>query len=337
MADDGRPDRREENVNGIKNSSQTQSNDKPASHYLDCIMPGAISILFHVALAVIFLLAASLLVSHSKEPPKILIDIGDTSINIPDVDVFNKLPELEKNGSEGSLQKNRLIDEDNSVEKLDGNDSDEVTIPKLGGGRKGELEHNDKSGSGGGKGLVIVEAHHVIYVIDASGSMLGGTLDEVKRRMLSDIRELNSSQKFHVIFFNDGLKDEFDPKNLVYATRDNKNAVNMFTLSVRPKSIQGLTDPRPALAKAFKVMANVKVKPGRPGKMIVLLTDGVFDVPREQLLKDIRRMNTQDDVVIKTILCGYSSPDPTDPNSAESVCKAIAEEANGKFKLIELD
>ena len=53
-------------------------------------------------------------------------------------------------------------------------------------------------------------AHHVVYVIDRSGSMLD-TLDQVKRELLRSISRLEDTQTFHVIFFGRGPPQEGPP------------------------------------------------------------------------------------------------------------------------------
>jgi hypothetical protein len=81
----------------------------------------------------------------------------------------------------------------------------------------------------------------------------------------------------------------------------------------------------PALEQAFEVLA--RADPERPGKLIYLLTDGVFP-DNKKVLELIRGLNRDKDVRIHTFLMGERHP------VAVSVLKRIASENGGQFKYI---
>ena len=114
------------------------------------------------------------------------------------------------------------------------------------------------------------------------------------------------------------------PRRLTHATRANKLGVVPFLSDYRPC---GMTNPMPALARAFEVLR----RDGRKTpKLILLLTDGVFP-DNERVLELIRRNNGKRSVVIHTFLYGRSS------TAAEAVLQKIARENGGRYECIRLD
>ncbi len=62
-------------------------------------------------------------------------------------------------------------------------------------------------------------AHHVVFVIDRSGSMID-TFDYVRQEMIASISRLSAQQNFHIILFAAGPPIENGPRRLVPATRE---------------------------------------------------------------------------------------------------------------------
>lgn len=171
-------------------------------------------------------------------------------------------------------------------------------------------------GSGG-------NAYHIVYVIDRSGSMLE-TFDAIRTEMLSSIGRLKPEQSFHVILLTDGIPQEMKARRLVPATQDNKLQAADFLSAARP---EGRTDPIPALNRAFAVLRDADR--GRRGKLVYLLTDGVFP-DNDRVLRLIRTTKEQDkDIFINTYLYGSQSPQAVD------VLKDIAAKAGGLYKYVQ--
>ncbi len=188
-------------------------------------------------------------------------------------------------------------------------------LPGGGGGGSG----SGFFGTGGGGSPI----HHVVYVIDRSGSM-HDTFDIVAREMINSIGQLRAKQDFHVVFFSTGAPVENPPKRLVPASRENKADVATFLEGIIP---QGQTDPVPALQRAFAVLSAANKN---PGKIIYLLTDGAFR-DNESVLRTIRERNTKKDVFINTYLFQYRA------EHAMKVMQQIADENRGKFKYVSVD
>ena len=165
-------------------------------------------------------------------------------------------------------------------------------------------------------------AHHVVYVVDRSGSMrIGGVFHDVRRELLTSIGRLAPRQDFHVILFADGMPLENPPAKLVPAEMDYKRRVAEFLIAVRAEH---QTDPVPALGRAFETLAR---SDRRPGKLIYLLTDGEFPDNRA-VLQAIRAANADREVKINTYLYADAHPPP----QAVTVLKRIAEENGGVFR-----
>lgn len=162
-------------------------------------------------------------------------------------------------------------------------------------------------------------AHHVVYVIDRSGSMIG-TFEEVRRAVLLSIGRLNADQDFHVILFAQGRAIENAPGRLVPPTDTNKLQAAEFLASARP----GLqSDPIPALCRAFDVLEDAR----GGGRLIYLLTDGVFPDARA-VMATIRARNKNKDVHINTYFCGGGDA------SAVGMLQEIARATGGLFRQV---
>ncbi len=179
-------------------------------------------------------------------------------------------------------------------------------------------------------------AHHVVFVVDRSGSMLD-TLDTVKLEMLRSIAALEPAQDFHVIFFNNGEPLEAPARRLVPVTEASRRTAGAFLAGViaqNDRQIRSLTDPRSALQRAFEVLSQADTRHGRPGKLIYLLTDGEFanDGAVERLLAEL---NAERTVHINTYLFLFLQDGP---GGTPNVLERIAEAHGGAYRFIsELD
>ncbi|MFB3892994.1 MAG: VWA domain-containing protein [Phycisphaerae bacterium] len=183
------------------------------------------------------------------------------------------------------------------------------------------------TGPGGAKTAFFgldANASHIVFVIDRSGSMLDA-FDYVRKEMLNSISRLKKDQDFHVIFYAAGIPQENPPQQLVLAIDDNKSAAADFLNTIRP---EGQTNPLPAIKRAFEVLD--KADPKKAGKIIYLLTDGVFP-DNDAVIKLLKQLNAKKEVHVHTILYGDKSED------AQKVLKKIADDSGGKFRQVSND
>ncbi len=155
-------------------------------------------------------------------------------------------------------------------------------------------------------------ARRIVYVVDRSASMqatMGAVLDELEE----SISKLRRSQKFHVIFYNEGAPLENPPRRLVSAIRAHKRDAFEFFNTIEA---QGGTDPRPAMKRAFAVDPD----------LIYFLTDGDFRGVEADLLTALRKLNRASNVRIFTI--AYLSP------AGGAVLERIAREHNGEYRFV---
>ena len=170
-------------------------------------------------------------------------------------------------------------------------------------------------------------AYHIVYLVDRSGSMLE-SFDLVRKELLRSISRLSEQQTFHVIFFNDGDPVENGPRRLVPATTDYKREAAANLMKIQAFSKSGVTDPIPAIKRAFEVLS--RVRSGKKQKLIYLLTDGEFQ-NNEKVRKTIRALNKDGQVHVNTILYVVRNPE------FEQFLRQIAQENGGKFKFVERD
>jgi hypothetical protein len=169
-------------------------------------------------------------------------------------------------------------------------------------------------------------AHHVVFFIDASGSMAfsgknGVVFDVVREQMLKSIGHLAPVQDFHVVMFQEDPVVELPGTRLLPVTPENRAAAAHWLGEVVPHGAG--SDPIPALNRCFDVLASAAKE--RKGKQIFLLTDGAFP-NNDAVLRCIRERNKAKDVHIYTYLYGEQ-----DDESAVKLMRDIAAETGGKY------
>lgn len=154
----------------------------------------------------------------------------------------------------------------------------------------------------------------VVYVVDRSASMLG-TFGSVCNEIRRSVNALDRSQKFHVIFFNEGLPLENSPGRLVNAVSAYKQQLFDFMAGIEP---MGYTRPEAAMRRALSLEPDV----------VFLLSDGVDF--QWSLLKRLDQWNPTRRSRIHTI--AYLDPE------GRTILETIAREHNGEFRFVsELD
>lgn len=161
-------------------------------------------------------------------------------------------------------------------------------------------------------GLGSGNATTIIYVVDASGSMVS-TLPIVLDDMARSLRQLVPAQKFQVVFFRNVQGADFiaapappaktskpgDEPRLIRATRENVDAVISWSQSIVPA---GRSNPIPALKTAISL---------KPDAVFVLSKGitgiGEWEPDKQELLAELDQLNPRDPrngkrpVTIKTI------------------------------------
>jgi uncharacterized protein with von Willebrand factor type A (vWA) domain len=170
--------------------------------------------------------------------------------------------------------------------------------------------------------VAVEAAGRVVFVCDATGTMLGLKFKLVQREVGKAIESLAPSQAFNLIFFRGGvnelewarsLNNKLEP-----ATPDNKRRARDFvaTFQVVGKG----TNPLPALRQALNSKPDV----------VYFLTDGEFNnvVSYEQVVAEVRKLNARKSVRVNTI--AFMSDD----EKAEQVLMQIARENGGRYKKV---
>jgi hypothetical protein len=163
------------------------------------------------------------------------------------------------------------------------------------------------------------KADCVVFVVDRSQSMLE-VFDYIRAELMESVGELTPDQRFHVIFFAGPKPKENPHRRLIPATDVNKETTRRFIHDVLPS---GLTDPRPALRRAFLVL---RAGDAGAAKTVFLLTDGVFE-DNDAVLADARQLIAAGDVRVHTLLVN-----PQQPPLAVRTLRSIAEATGGTYK-----
>jgi hypothetical protein len=191
------------------------------------------------------------------------------------------------------------------------------------GGKLAPLGTTTGGPSGGSTfvGLPSGNANRIIYVVDASGSLID-TLPFVIKELSRSIGELSEEQSFTVIFFQRGREVEVPPVGWKAASAEMKKRVADF-ISMESGNIvpSGSTDPMPAIKRAMAY------KP----QLVYLLSDNItgrgrYEVDRAVLLRLIDEANRDRRTRIHTIQFLY--PDPL------GTLEAISREHGGLHRFI---
>lgn len=188
-------------------------------------------------------------------------------------------------------------------------------------------------------------AHHIVYVVDRSGSM-APTFQEVQLEILKSISKLQPEKDFTIILFGDNQFIEGPQKRMVTADQENKLAARNF---LREITASGPTTVLPALKRAFQVLKQADAR--KTGRVIYLLSDGDFagmSGGSQYMAADGRVLNGNEAVIqwlwdnnpkdekngrvhVSTLL--YLSGD----KEAKKIMETIAKDSGGRFKLITPD
>ncbi len=183
-------------------------------------------------------------------------------------------------------------------------------------------------------------AHHVVYLVDWSGSMYAeGRYQSVQLELLRSLGELQSSQDFHIMFFSQGAPMEAPPAHLVTADDEHRAAAGRFmrdNLGQPGSSAQADTvgtDPVPAIRRAFEVLRHPTTS--KRGKIIYLLTDGDF-ANNQAVMAELARLNRNREVHINTILYA-TSLELSCGSTAQQMLSDIAAAHGGTFRWVKVD
>ena len=316
--------------------------DSEAMTIMAKVMPWIISIFFHVGIAMILAFAtmigqAAAAANSAQENDDILVP--DAAWDDQPGGTLNPSSQIPTEGSRSSSVARSEYAKSGDVADA-GLTARHAGISVAGGigasvgsgSGKGDMLGLGSGGGGGGNRSALFgrggNAHHVVYVIDRSGSMVD-EFDNVRSEMLKSISKLSPKQDFHVIFFASGNPIENPPNQLVQATPEYTQQAAVFLQSIRP---EGQTNPVPALIRAFQALE--KADPKKKGKLLYLLTDGVF--PDNQKVLDTintwnKPVNGKKEIHIFTFLYGGRAKE------AVPVMKRIGEENGGGFKQVTSD
>jgi hypothetical protein len=163
-------------------------------------------------------------------------------------------------------------------------------------------------------------ARKIVYVCDASGSMVGLKFQSLKGELEKSVRDLVPIQSFNVIFFNEE-RPIMLTKDLIPASSQNKNQLLTFLTSAEPR--RG-SDPIPSLRYAMTQ------KPD----LLYLLTDGDFlrdGTPiNDQVIRELQWLNRDKHVKINTI--AFPSGSGEGQEDYLKTLKQIAADSGGVFR-----
>jgi hypothetical protein len=163
----------------------------------------------------------------------------------------------------------------------------------------------------------------IVYVCDATGTMLGLKFELLKQQLKAAIDNHKPIQDFNIIFFR-GMSSSSEwsmplEKRLIKATPANKQKSFKFIdeISVLGNS----TNPLPALEQAFQMQP----------QMIIFLTDGEFNnfASYQEVLAEVDKLNPNRTVRVNTILM------MSDDSKAEDTLREMATRNGGNFRKVE--
>lgn len=302
------------------------------------VLPWIASIAAHAGMIVLGLLipwTTARLLADKAPPPAVVADFKDLTFQ-----PLSTINPDDHSSEELAFEERSRLDRSDPSMALQANRVDPASLIGPSGGDEALSGFTPRSGSndvtfGGLRGS---NARNIVYVVDASGSMIAYLpilIDELTR----SIDKLNESQNFRVVFFQRNeavlVPGPQDPKDiatkrrrgtvkLLPATNENKLFVfDWMNLDNRNIRATSQSNPLAAIELALRDMNPV------PDVVFVLSTDitglGEFEVDQRDLLNMIDRLNRggsgKPRSVLKTIQFIYEDPLDT--------LKRIAEENGG--------
>lgn len=176
---------------------------------------------------------------------------------------------------------------------------------------------------GGGNGTFSrTGARRVVFLCDATGSMLV-KMPQLKDELAKAIQRFKQSQMFDVIFFQDQKVVSFSPA-LVMANPQNKRRADAWLESM---TAFGTTEPVRALESALKLNP----------QLIYFLTDAADFPDPQAVVQTIDRLNRDRAIKINTILFVEDQTERARNQDSEVLMKRIARENGGTFRWVRLD
>lgn len=210
-------------------------------------------------------------------------------------------------------------------ERLAGPPGDEAVGPAAlsgggltgGGGDVGAEGINAGGGGAGGGGTSFfgVEARgdRFVYIVDVSGSMFGGRIEELRAQLTASIMELTETSSFLVLLFSDGTTVLGDKLEWSEASARNKSwARQAISTDVRAN---GGTKPLDAFRKALAMRP-------RPDA-IFFMTDGAFE---DDVVAFVARDNRNPRVKVHCICF--------EDNSSDARMRQIAKDSGGTYTFV---
>jgi hypothetical protein len=156
------------------------------------------------------------------------------------------------------------------------------------------------------------DGQSLVYIVDCSDSMHeNGKFKHATVELMRTLENLSTSQKFFVIFFNNGAFP-MDADGPIEATFDHVEELRRWLRNVEPG---GGTDPMPALTFALSLQPDA----------IFLLSDGEFD---PLVIEDLRVQNQVKGKPIPINTVSFYS------REAIGLMKTIARQSGGKFRFV---
>jgi len=173
----------------------------------------------------------------------------------------------------------------------------------------------------------------LVYVCDASGSMVGRGDDALKTELKRDIANLSPLQQFNVLIFHqmkDGAQYQRLADHLLMATPSAKAAAFDF---VDRLPFSDVNNPLPALEEAFREQP----------QLIFLLSHGDFNnryntTTSAEVLAKINQLNASKRVHVNTrLLLGDKNKELENRKDFEAIMNQIASENGGEYKKVYSD
>jgi hypothetical protein len=207
-----------------------------------------------------------------------------------------------------------------------GNSGDQTANFGPRGGGQGMGPQSKLFGHGG-------NVRSLVYVCDASGSMVGRGDDALKTELKRDIANLSPLQQFNVLIFHqmkDGSQYQALADHLLMATPNAKAAAFDF---VDRLPFSDVNNPLPALQEAFR----------EEPQLIFLLSHGDFNnryntTTSAEVLAKINDLNTGKKVHVNTrLLLGDKNKELENRKDFEAIMTQIAHDNGGFYKKVYSD
>ena len=239
------------------------------------------SILLHIVVIVLAFAITWVVVSQSEEPPRVISSALEDSVQESIQPLTTNVQSMASDSTTPRQQPNQVSAEDLAALTLHADSllTEAATLNATGFTDSIAMLPEVRFG-----GVRAPEARRIVFVVDASGSMIGA-FPTVLQQLERSLSALSPKQRFGIVLFQESGAIEVPPTSRLHSAQqsDIQRSIDWIAEEVVPR---GRSNPTAALRRAFNL---------DPDVIFVISTDitgsGEFEIDKQELLDTLDELN----------------------------------------------